>query len=151
MTARKNTSPKNFSPIDVAAAVVISDGKILLARRTGGYLDGLWEFPGGKLEAEESAAEAVKRELHEELSINVTPHEKILVLEHQYPDKSVRLHFIRCSLSSMNSAPTSVLSVNPEACWFEPEKIPLCDLCPADRIAAGLLPWNNLRGKAAPA
>ncbi|HQB84376.1 MAG TPA: NUDIX domain-containing protein, partial [Candidatus Rifleibacterium sp.] len=56
--------------IEVAAAVLIHDNRVLLAKRRGGHLDNLWEFPGGKLEVGESAEHAAKRELHEELDIS---------------------------------------------------------------------------------
>ena len=54
-------------PIDVAAAVLVENRKVLLARRRGGYLDNMWEFPGGKLETGESPEAACVRELKEEL------------------------------------------------------------------------------------
>ena len=46
---------KSDKPINVAAAVLLYDNKVLMAKRHGSYLDNLWEFPGGKLEKDESA------------------------------------------------------------------------------------------------
>lgn len=128
---------------EVGAAVVIHGPRVLLARRTGGDLDGLWEFPGGKLENGESAAQAVERELVEELNLEVTAHERLLVLEHAYPDKDIRLHFVRCELAG--SAATHLPPVPAEhAAWFSPNAFPLADFCPADRLAAGNIPWQAL-------
>lgn len=60
--------------IDVVAAILERDGKILLAQRPShGDQPGLWEFPGGKVEAGESQADALIRELREELSIEAEP------------------------------------------------------------------------------
>jgi 8-oxo-dGTP diphosphatase len=83
--------------IDVAAAIVINKGKFLSAKRLGGYLHNLWEFPGGKLEKYETPKLAAERELEEELGIKAVASETVLVLDYAYPDKSVRLHFVLCS------------------------------------------------------
>ena len=84
--------------IDVAAAVIVLDGRVLLARRIGGYLDGLWEFPGGKMEGRESPQQAAEREISEELNLRIRAGKRLLVLEHDYPDKRIRLHFVHCTL-----------------------------------------------------
>ena len=65
-------------PINVAAGVLIYKGKVLMAKRHGGYLDNLWEFPGGKLEKDETPQAAIKRELKEELDIDIIPEKLIL-------------------------------------------------------------------------
>ena len=131
-------------PINVAAAVLIDNNQVLLAKRRGGYLDNLWEFPGGKLEKGESAEAAAARELKEELDINVIPENTVLVLEHNYPDKTVRLHFVKCHLSQEDNASREKLQNNSETCWFIPQNMPLQELCPADRSAATEIPWKLL-------
>lgn len=76
------------------AVGVISDGgsRILVARRAqDAHQGGLWEFPGGKVEAGESVQDALRRELLEELAIEVRHSEPLLVIEHDYTDKSVLL------------------------------------------------------------
>lgn len=130
--------------INVAAAVIVHDRKVLLAKRRGGYLDNLWEFPGGKFEADESAGHAAHRELVEELDIRVTPGQTLLVLEHEYPDKTVRLHFVSCRLSESLDRCLALTAANPEVSWFAPEHFPLGEFCPADRIAANRLPWQQI-------
>ncbi len=81
------------SVIHVAAAVIRdSHGRILIAKRPAHvHMGNLWEFPGGKLEAGESARDALVRELREELDIEVTDAEPLIQIHHDYTDKSVRL------------------------------------------------------------
>lgn len=85
--------------IVVLAAVVERDGRFLVTRRLKDtHLSGYWEFPGGKCEAEESHEACLARELQEELNVETHVGEEILVTEHQYPAKRVRLHFRRCDI-----------------------------------------------------
>ena len=79
--------------IHVAAAALIDDrGRVLLQRRHADtHQGGLWEFPGGKLEAGESVAEGLARELHEELGIDVEAHRPLIRIRHRYTDREVLL------------------------------------------------------------
>ncbi len=79
--------------VHVAAAVIRgADGRILLARRADQqHQGGLWEFPGGKLEAGETVLAALRRELHEELGISVTSARPLIKVQHDYPDKQILL------------------------------------------------------------
>jgi len=81
--------------IDVAVAVIKrEDGKILFTERPAGKAcAGEWEFPGGKVEAGESARQALEREIREELAINITEARPWITLSHSYPHASVLLHF----------------------------------------------------------
>ena len=81
----------------VAAAVILRpDGQFLLAQRPAGKVyAGYWEFPGGKVEPGESARAALKRELHEELGIDVDRAYRWITRDYDYPHASVRLHFYR--------------------------------------------------------
>ena len=83
--------------VEVAAAVVQrADGSFLLAQRpTGKVYAGYWEFPGGKIESGESPAQALARELHEELGLTATRIYPWLTREYTYPHAKVRLHFQR--------------------------------------------------------
>ncbi|MCX7175950.1 MAG: Nudix family hydrolase [Proteobacteria bacterium] len=83
--------------VEVAAAVIIrDDGAFLLGRRPpGGVYAGFWEFPGGKVEAGETPAQALSRELQEELGINVESAYPWIVREFIYEHAHVRLHFFR--------------------------------------------------------
>lgn len=84
--------------IDVAVGILITaDGRFLLAARPAGRpLSGYWEFPGGKLAAGETVAAALARELREEVGIEWAASgdgcRPLLVVEHDYPHASVRVH-----------------------------------------------------------
>jgi 8-oxo-dGTP diphosphatase len=79
--------------IHVAAGVILGPGpQVLLALRPlDKHQGGLWEFPGGKVEAGESVQQALARELQEELALEVLDCEALLVTEHDYGDKQVCL------------------------------------------------------------
>jgi 8-oxo-dGTP diphosphatase len=79
----------------VAAGILCNAaGEVLIAERIcEGPFNGLWEFPGGKIDAGESALMALRRELREELGIATTSAEKFISLSHQYADRSVDLEF----------------------------------------------------------
>ncbi len=76
----------------VAAAVFDGEGRVLITRRADdAHQGGLWEFPGGKLEAGEDARSALQRELEEEVGIHITQARPLIRVRHDYPDKSVLL------------------------------------------------------------
>lgn len=83
--------------VNVAVAVVQrEDGRVLLAERPRGKVSaGYWEFPGGKFEFGERAEQALARELHEELGVELDAAYPWVTYEHAYADKIVRLHFYR--------------------------------------------------------
>lgn len=86
--------------IRVAAAVIERGTRVLVTRRLAGtHLAGLWEFPGGKCEDGERIEACLARELREELAVDVTPRETLLVTSHAYPEKTVELHFIACDMA----------------------------------------------------
>ena len=83
--------------IDVAIGIVCKGGQVLICRRKqDGHLAGFWEFPGGKVEPGESPAQCVARELREELDIEVNVATALPTIEHDYPDRQVRLHPFLC-------------------------------------------------------
>ncbi|MCC7007204.1 MAG: (deoxy)nucleoside triphosphate pyrophosphohydrolase [Acidobacteria bacterium] len=87
------------APIVVLAAVVERDGAFLVARRLRGtHLEGLWEFPGGKCLPGEAHDACLARELVEELGVASRVGDEILVTQHAYPERTVRLHFRRCTI-----------------------------------------------------
>jgi 8-oxo-dGTP diphosphatase len=90
-------SPDTRKPVEVAVGVLIrSDGAFLLTSRpTGKPYAGYWEFPGGKLEADETVAQALKRELHEELGIHIEDCNAWKTEQMSYPHALVNLHFCK--------------------------------------------------------
>ena len=91
--------------IEVAAGILCdSAGRVLIAERLGdGPFQGLWEFPGGKIDNGESAPQALSRELAEELGIEVTECAPFMNLRHEYDDRVVTIEFF--IVSDWNSEP----------------------------------------------
>lgn len=83
-----------MSVVEVVAGILWRDGRFLAVERPEGKpRAGFWEFPGGKLEAGESAESALVRELKEELGVDATTYRFWQHVEHAYEDFTVRLHF----------------------------------------------------------
>ncbi len=83
--------------IEVAAGLIFRHGRLLITqRRAGDHLGGLWEFPGGKREAQESFEACLRREIREELGLEIEPVELVQTMTHAYPEKTVHLRFFRC-------------------------------------------------------
>ncbi len=82
---------------DVTAAIIRKRGKILVAQRhVNDGLGGLWEFPGGKCRAGETLEECLRRELEEELGIEVRVGRKVMTLKHAHTHQRITLHFFEC-------------------------------------------------------
>jgi 8-oxo-dGTP diphosphatase len=83
------------APIDVAVGILMQpNGDVLLGQRPDGKpYAGYWEFPGGKLERGESIVDALRRELREELGIDILAADPWCCVEYVYPHAHVRLHF----------------------------------------------------------
>ncbi len=87
--------------ITVTAGILHQDGKVLIAKRpSSGLLGGMWEFPGGKVETDETHAQALARELHEELGINATAGELLGEYHHAYTHFRVTLFAYHASVVS---------------------------------------------------
>jgi 8-oxo-dGTP diphosphatase len=124
--------------IEVVAGVIRDRrGRILLARRTEGRdLAGLWEFPGGKHEAGESAEAALKRELREELGIDIEIGAAVIRVPQAYPDKRLYLdvHDIKAWHGSVRGLEGQALA------WVPPHKLADYPMPPADvPVVAALL------------
>jgi 8-oxo-dGTP diphosphatase len=134
--SRSTTS--NAPPVEVVAGVIRDlRGRILLARRTEGRdLAGLWEFPGGKREPDESSEAALARELHEELGIEVEIGAPLIAVPQQYPHKRLRLD-VRMIARWRGSAKGHE---GQALAWVPPHKLPDYPMPPADRpVVAALL------------
>ena len=94
---------KPMPHVDVTAAVIrrLRGGRMLIAQRpTGGMLGGLWEFPGGKVERGESLAEGLRREIREELGIEIEVGRPLARVEHAYTHFRITLYAFECSCRS---------------------------------------------------
>lgn len=88
-----------MSSVTVVAAVIEEDDFFLVTRRPDGvHLAGLWEFPGGKINPAESHADALRREMREELDTDVDVGDLVFETTHAYPERTVALFFYRCVL-----------------------------------------------------
>ena len=129
-------------PVQVAAALVLHEGRYLLTRRKADvHLGGLWEFPGGKREPGESLEECLRRELREELGIEITEPVPFQVIRHAYPEKTVELHFFRCSIKDGQPRPLGCEALQ----WVPPEELARVPLPPADRPLVEVLQGKGLR------
>jgi 8-oxo-dGTP diphosphatase len=123
----------------VAAGVVTWNEKILVARRrAGAHLEGLWEFPGGKLQRDESPEECLVRELEEELGVRVRAGRVLEVIHHRYPDRAVLLLFYACELIEGEPRPLGCEEIR----WLDRDELETLEWVPADlpfvrRLAAG--------------
>ncbi|MBV7564167.1 (deoxy)nucleoside triphosphate pyrophosphohydrolase [Pseudomonas sp. sia0905] len=113
----------------VAAAVIYLAGKILIARRAPGEkLAGMWEFPGGKLEANETPQACITRELHEELGVESDAGEILTTSIYTYPGGTIELIAVVVELRST----AFKLQVHDLAEWVLPNELLDYDLAPAD-------------------
>jgi 8-oxo-dGTP diphosphatase len=100
------------TPIDVAAALVFRDGKILITQRhADAHLGGLWEFPGGKREPGETFPQCLVRELREELGVEAKVGGLFEEITHVYADKTVHLKFFLCELPGAEPQPLGCAAV----------------------------------------
>ncbi len=118
--------------LTVVAAVIESGGKILVCqRKRGDTFELLWEFPGGKLQAGESPAEGLARELEEELGVHASIGGELLRAKHQYAQMSepIDLIFLRATIVSGAIENRVFESI----AWREPHTLPELNFLPADR------------------
>lgn len=130
--------------LHVAAAVIRgTDGRVLIARRPEHkHQGGLWEFPGGKVEAGEAVEVALARELHEELGIDVMASRPLIQVRHDYPDLAVLLdvHEVGAFTGEPHGREGQPLA------WVAPRELPDYEFPEANRpiVAAARLPAHYL-------
>ncbi len=116
--------------IQVTCAIIVEDGKILLAQNRADSDHAFqWEFPGGKIHGNESEEACIVREIREELEIEVAIIQKLAPVEFDYGHKQICLVPFLCSIKSGILALSDHLSSK----WCEPEELMKMDLSGADR------------------
>ncbi|SFM79461.1 (deoxy)nucleoside triphosphate pyrophosphohydrolase [Thermodesulforhabdus norvegica] len=125
----KQRTDRDNRIVGVTAAVIVRDGKILIARRKPGKKRaGFWEFPGGKIRDGESPEECLRRELLEELNIQVAVKTFLGSFVHSYPDITVELKAYLCTWTDGEITFRDHDSIK----WVNPKKIARFRLSPAD-------------------
>ena len=111
------------------SAAIIHDGRnIYLARKAKGEYKGFWEFPGGKIEQDESGEMAVVREIREELGLDIFVEQKLFTVEHDSPTFHLKMDCFLCSICSGGIK----LSEHDDARWFSIAQLDDLPLLPAD-------------------
>ena len=100
--------------IKVVAAIIIKEGKVLIAKRNYGDFAGMWEFPGGKIEENESNQAALCREINEEFDVDIEVGDFLMKAEYQYDNFYLDMDCYLCKLKSEDIN----LSVHDEAKWI---------------------------------
>lgn len=114
--------------IEVVAAVIKEDDKILATQRGYGDYKDKWEFPGGKIEAEESPKEALIREIQEELDVLISVDKYLCTVDYDYPEFHLTMHCYVCSIAEGDL----VLKEHEAARWLSKNKLYEIDWLPAD-------------------
>ena len=127
--------------IVVVAAVIEENGAFLVTRRQRGvHLAGLWEFPGGKIDAGETHPAALAREIREELDADVDIGDLVFTVTHAYDDRTVVLYFYRCTL---RGTPRPLLGQ--ELRWVPRADLSTLGFPPADEELIRLLTASPVR------
>jgi 8-oxo-dGTP diphosphatase len=122
--------------IKVVGAVIVRDGLILCAQRgLNGSLPGMWEFPGGKIEAGETPAAALAREISEELDCVIEVGELVTTTTHEYDFATVELTTFYCRL--LDGVP--VLKEHQSVSWLPAAELKSLEWAPADMPAIRLI------------
>jgi 8-oxo-dGTP diphosphatase len=103
----------------VAAAVIVSERKVLAAERSYGDYAGWWEFPGGKIESDENPRAALTREIKEELDTEISIDRYFDTVEYDYPQFHLTMHCFLCNLLSESIS----LLEHREALWLGREDV----------------------------
>lgn len=111
---------QNIPHYNVGVGVIWNNDKIFVnKRKSNGHLGGLWEFPGGKVKNKESIESCIKREIDEELNLNVNIGSKIATIKHSYSHFSITLSAFNCKIEQKNVSP----KLKEEWKWISPNEL----------------------------
>ena len=128
--------------IEVVAAMIRKEDKIFATQRGYGEWKDWWEFPGGKMEAGETPEEALKREIREELSTDISVDEFLCTVEYDYPAFHLKMHCYLCSLQ----IEALHLNEHEAAKWLTMDELDSVKWLPADvEVVEELKDQQNLR------
>lgn len=125
--------------IEVVAAIIVKDNKILATQRGYGNYTGTWEFPGGKIEPGESPKIALAREIHEELDATVEVGPLLITVDYEYPEFFMTMHCYVCKLAS-----DMKLLEHSDARWLTHETLDSVDWLPSDIEVVAAIRDSNL-------
>ena len=122
--------------IPVSAAVIRdSQDRIFATQRGYGDWKGWWEFPGGKIEPGETPEQALRREILEELDVEIRVGERLVTVEYDYPTFHLTMHCYLCTLESG----TITLKEHASARWLAPNELDSVQWLPADLVLVNSL------------
>ena len=114
--------------IEVVAAIIHKDAAYFATQRGYGEFEGMWEFPGGKIEPGESRESALKREIQEELCVNISVEDFICTTDYDYPSFHLTIHCYLCSIESGEIE----LREHKSARWLTVDMLDSVEWLPAD-------------------
>ena len=114
--------------IEVVAAIIHQGGRILATQRGYGDYKGWWEFPGGKIEPGETQEQAIRREIAEELNVQICVERKVCTVEYDYPQFHLLMHCFWCSMAGGELE----LREHESAQWLERSQWESVEWLPAD-------------------
>ena len=121
---------KVMKQIEVVAAIIHDDSRIFATQRGYGDWKDYWEFPGGKMEGEETPEDALKREIWEELETKIVIEQLITTVEYDYPKFHLTMHCFWCHVDSGSLT----LKEHEAARWLQRDELDSVEWLPADKI-----------------
>ncbi|MEB7436862.1 (deoxy)nucleoside triphosphate pyrophosphohydrolase [Mammaliicoccus sciuri] len=122
--------------IEVVGAIIFNDDKVLCAQRNENMsLPLMWEFPGGKIEKDESEIEALKREISEEMLCDLEVGDKVTSTSYEYHFGIVNLHTYKCKLKEKMPTLTEHKSIQ----WLDVKDLETLEWAPADIPAVKII------------
>ena len=125
-----------MKPTDVVAAIIKKENTYLIVQRNRNkYLGFKWEFPGGKVESNETFQEALLREIYEELNIDINIHEKLAEEKYRDSEINIVLHYFLCSIKD------GIIKLNEheEMAWVDKKDFGKYDFVEGDKNITSLI------------